>query len=50
MFKCQAYLMKDLILKKSVATDYPVISMMITYDSEKVIVVTKKSDEEVWVI
>ena len=41
--------MKDLILKKTVATQHPIVSMMITYDSEKVMTVTKKDDREFWI-
>lgn len=43
-FKNYKNLFTKLLNYKSVPTKYPIISMMITYDSEKAITVTKKSD------
>lgn len=37
---------KDLIKQQSVVTKYPIVSMIITYDSTRAITVTKKDDQE----
>ena len=40
---------KDLIKQHSVVTMYPIVSMIITYDSTRAVTVTKKDDQEYYV-
>ena len=40
---------KNLTKEKKVATMYPIVTCMITYDSTRAITVTKKDDREFWV-
>ena len=44
--KDYANMFKDLIKQQSVVTMYPIVSMIITYDSTRAITVTKKDDQE----
>lgn len=39
----------NLTQKKDVETKWPIVSMMITYDSTRVIAVTKKNDTEYFI-
>lgn len=41
-----ASVFQDLVKQTGVVTPYPIISMMITYDSTRTILVTKKNDRE----
>lgn len=45
-FKNYQKIFKNLIKYKSVPTMYPLISMLISYDSTRAVTVTKKSDSE----
>ena len=45
-FKSYKNIFKNLIKYKSVPTKFPIISMMITYDSSRAITVTKNSEFE----
>ena len=44
--KDYANMFKDLIKQQSVVTKYPIVSMIITYDSTRAVTVTKKDDQE----
>jgi hypothetical protein len=48
-FKSYSALFRNLTKEKKVATMYPIITCMITYDSTRAITVTKKDDREFWV-
>jgi hypothetical protein len=48
-FKNYSAIFKGLVKNSSVTTMYPIISMMITYDSTKAITVTKKDDTEYYI-
>ena len=40
---------KNLLSTQPVVTMYPLVSMAISYDSKKALVITKKNDRESWV-
>jgi hypothetical protein len=48
-FKNYYHLFKSLTKHKVVPTQYPIVSVIITYDSKRAITVTKKDDREFWV-
>ena len=47
--KDYANMFKDLIKQQSVVTMWPIVSMIITYDSTRAVTVTKKDDQEYFV-
>ena len=49
MFANQAYLMKNLINTETISTQFCITYMIITYDSKKVITITKRKDSEYWI-
>jgi hypothetical protein len=48
-FKNYSSVFKNLVKSTNVATMYPIVSMIITYDSSKAVTVTKKNDREYYV-
>ena len=48
-FRNYSGVFKNLVKANNIVTMYPIISMIITYDSTKAVTVTKKSDEEYYV-
>ena len=48
-FKSYAALFNNLTKEKKVATMWPIVTCMITYDSTRAITVTKKDDREFWI-
>lgn len=48
-FKSYASLFENLTKAKKVATAFPILSVIITYDSSRAILVTKKDDREAWI-
>ena len=48
-FKSYAALFNNLTKEKKVATMWPIITCMISYDSTRAITVTKKDDREFWI-
>ena len=48
-FKNYSDVFNQLVKSSDVPTQYPIVSMIITYDSTKAITVTKKNDREYWV-
>ena len=48
-FKNYSEVFKNLLKQNNCPTLYPIISMIITYDSKKVIAVTKKDDSEQYI-
>ena len=48
-FKNFSDVFKNLVKENNVRTKYPIISMLITYDSSRAVTVTKNTDCEWWV-
>jgi hypothetical protein len=48
-FKSYKNLFENLTKHKSRSTMYPIVNVMITYDSTRAITVTKKDDHECWI-
>jgi hypothetical protein len=48
-FKNYSNVFKNLVKSTNVVTMYPIVSMIITYDSKKAITVTKRNDREYYV-
>jgi len=48
-FKNYSNIFKNMVKSSEVVTMYPIVSMIITYDSTRAVTVTKASDREYWV-
>ena len=48
-FRNYTNIFKDLVKQNNIVTMYPIVSMIITYDSTKAVTVTKKNDQTYYV-
>lgn len=48
-FKNYANVFKNLVKQSTVTTLFPIVSIIITYDSQRAVTVTKRNDEEYWI-
>ena len=48
-FRNYSSVFRNLVKSSNVVTMYPIVSAIITYDSTKVVTVTRKNDTEYWV-